>query len=192
MVVKRLACAGAALAFFLLSACAPEAQVLSAPDQLASEAAQGGVLSSFSTTDLDGNAVDQSMLAGYDLTMVNVWATYCGPCIEEMPDLGELAGEYQGKGVQIVGLVSDVLDSDGTVNEGQMETAREIAGETGADYPHLIPSEDLYGVLSQIYAVPTTFFVDSEGKQVGSAIMAARSKEDWAETIDGLLAEVQG
>ena len=47
-------------------------------------------------------------------------------------------------------------------------------------------------MLSQIYAVPTTFFVDSEGAQVGEAIVTAQSKEDWITTIDSMLAEVQG
>ena len=58
-------------------------------------------------------------------------------------------------------------------------------------YRHLLPSDDLLGILSQIYAVPTTFFVDSEGVQVGDAIVTAQSKEKWIETIDGMLAEVQ-
>lgn len=153
---------------------------------------QAGVLSSFSATDLDGNTVDQSILADYDLTMVNVWATFCGPCINEMPDLGELAQEYADKKVQIIGLVSDVLNTDGTISEEQVQTARDIVEQTGANYLHLLPSEDLYGVLGQISAVPTTFFVDSEGKQVGSAIVSAQSKEKWVQTIDAMLTEVQG
>ena len=194
MNLTRFFRAGTALACLLtLAACAPSDEMMRAPELSASEdTAQTGVLSAFSTTDLEGNAVDQSMLADYDLTMVNVWATYCGPCISEMPDLGALAAEYKDKGVQIIGLVSDVLDADGTVSDSQVETAKEIVAETGAAYPHLLPSDDLLGILSQIYAVPTTFFVDSEGRQVGSAILSAQSKEAWAKTIDGLLAEVQG
>lgn len=152
---------------------------------------QAGVLSSFSTTDLDGNTVDQSVLADYDLTMVNVWATFCRPCIKEMPDLGELAQEYADENVQIIGLVSDVLNTDGTISEEQVQTARDIVEQTGADYLHLLPSADLFGVLGQISAVPTTFFVDSEGEQVGYAVVSAQSKDKWAETIDAMLAEVQ-
>lgn len=152
---------------------------------------QAGVLSSFSTTDLDGNIVDQSVLADYDLTMVNVWATFCRPCIKEMPDLGELAQEYADENVQIIGLVSDVLNTDGTISEEQVQTARDIVEQTGTDYLHLLPSADLFGVLGQISAVPTTFFVDSEGEQVGYAVVSAQSKDKWAETIDAMLAEVQ-
>ena len=170
----------------------PVADQTQTSDTQQDDTTQAGVLNSFSATDLDGNTIDQSMLADYDLTMVNVWATFCGPCIKEMPDLGALSQEYQDKGVQIIGLVSDVLNSDGTINEEQVQTARDIVSETGAAYTHLLPSEDLYGVLSQIQYVPTTFFVDSTGAQVGSAVISAQSKDKWIETIDAMLAEVQG
>ena len=170
----------------------PVADQTQTSDTQQDDTTQAGVLSSFSATDLDGNTIDQSMLADYDLTMVNVWATFCRPCINEMPDLGELAQEYQEKGVQIIGLVSDVLNTDGTINEEQVQTARDIVSQTGATYTHLLPSEDLYGVLSQIQYVPTTFFVDSTGAQVGSAVISAQSKDKWVETIDAMLAEVQG
>ena len=155
------------------------------------ETAQAPVplLASFSTTDLEGNAVDQSILEGYDLTLVNVWATYCTPCLNEMPDLGTLAADYEEKGVQVLGLVSDVLNSDGSIDDGQVELAQEIVAETGADYRHLLPSADLYGLLGQIYAVPTTFFVDSEGTQVGYAYVTAMSYDQFAEVIDAALAE---
>ncbi|MBS6641579.1 MAG: TlpA family protein disulfide reductase [Clostridiaceae bacterium] len=193
MKLTCLAHTGAALACLLtLAACSPAETMTSTPGPSASEdEVQTGVLSAFSTTDLEGNTLDQSILADYDLTMVNVWATFCGPCINEMPDLGELAAEYADKGVQIIGLVSDTMDSDGTISDSQVETAKEIVAETGADYRHLLPSDDLLGILSQIYAVPTTFFVDSEGVQVGDAIVTAQSKKKWIETIDGMLAEVQ-
>ena len=165
-----------------------DASDTSQSDSGAQEAA--GLLSSFSTTDLEGNAVDQSILEDYDLTMVNVWATYCTPCLQEMPDLGELASEYADKGVQILGLVSDVLNSDGTISDSQVETAQEIIEETGASYQHLLPSADLLGLLSQIYGVPTTFFVDSAGNQVGYAYVTAMEREQFVEIIDAALAEV--
>lgn len=154
------------------------------------EQATGGIMSSFSATDLEATTVDQSIFEGYDLTMVNVWATYCGPCLSEMPDLGELSEQYAEKGVRIVGLVTDVFNSDGTVSDSQLDTAREIVSTTGANYLHIIPSQDLYGLVSQITAVPTTFFVDSTGKQVGSAYLGARSKADWETIIAQTLEEV--
>ena len=149
------------------------------------------IFTTFSTTDLEGNSVDESILQDYKLTMFNVWATYCGPCLMEMPDLGELAPEYAEKGVQFVGLVSDTLNSDGSISESQVDTARDIVEETGADYLHLLPSEDLMDLLSQIYAVPTTIIVDQEGRQVGYAYVQSLSREEWVAVLDAALAEVE-
>ena len=149
-----------------------------------------GIMGSFSTEDLDENQVTQDILSGYDLTMINVWATYCTPCISEMPVLKELSDEYANKGVQIIGLVSDVLNADGSFSETQIQTAKDIAEATGADYTHILPSQDLYHVIAQVSAVPTTFFVDNEGNLVGSAYAGARDKEDWEKIIDATMEEL--
>ncbi len=153
-------------------------------------AESAGLLSRFSTTDLYGNPVDQTMLKGHRLTMVNVWATYCNPCLQEMPDLGELAAEYRDEGVQIVGLVADVLDSNGKLSDKQVKTAQDVVAATKANYPHLLPSQDLWGILYQTSAMPTTFFVDEDGHQVGFAYLGARSKDVWAKIIEDTLSEV--
>lgn len=47
----------------------------------------------FEGTDLRGNTVSSDIFSRFKLTMINVWATYCNPCLREMPDLGELAAE---------------------------------------------------------------------------------------------------
>lgn len=149
-----------------------------------------GILSSFTATDLDNNTIDQSIFRDHKLTMVNVWATYCGPCIGEMPDLGELSKEYASKGLRIVGLVSDALDYHGRLDDSQVKTARDIVAQTGADYLHILPSEDFYWLLDEITGVPTTFFVNSRGEQVGMAYIGSMSKAEWADIIDELLTEV--
>lgn len=148
-----------------------------------------GILSAFTTTDLDGNDVTQDIFADYDVTMVNVWATFCSPCLKEMPDLGELHAEYADKSFQVVGLVADVMNQDGTLSDSQLDLAKDIVAETGAAYTHLLPSQDLYSLLSQATSVPTTLFVDKNGTQVGYAQIGALSKADWVKLIDEALAE---
>lgn len=176
-----------------------EEQAVAQPEQTAAgvpeatpetEEAGGGqrFLESFTATDLGGNAVDQSLFKNYKLTMINIWATYCGPCLTEMPDLGKLSEAYRDKGVQIVGIVSDAQNYDGSISEEQAELAREIVEKTGAAYPHLLPSEDLGNiVLWQVSAVPTTVFVDSNGSLVGYAYMGAADYDTWAERIETTL-----
>ena len=131
----------------------------------------------FTAKDLDGNEVDQSVFANAKLTMMNIWATFCGPCINEMPELGELAAEG-GTDYQIIGVCADL---NGT--EDMLEDAKEIVSQTKANYLHLQPSEDLYPVLTASSSVPVTFFFDSEGKLVGKGILGAQDKDTWSQVI---------
>ena len=147
-----------------------------------------GILDGFTTEDLDGNPVDSSILEGYPITMVNVWATFCSPCINEMPDLGRLAAEYESRGVQIVGVVLDTATGGGAYDEELRTLAKEIVEETGADYLHLMPSADLIERrLGSIQAVPVTFFVDETGAEIGIPRTGSMSYDDWSAILDEML-----
>ena len=139
----------------------------------------------FDTQTLEGEAVTEEIFAKADLTMVNIWGTFCGPCIAEMPDLGEISREYADKGFQIVGMVCDVMEPGN-------ETALEIVNETKADYTHVIASEDLtVNALQYVSSVPTTVFIDKEGYVVGEVYSGSRDKTTWTLLIDKYLAEVK-
>lgn len=141
------------------------------------------VFGDFQTLTLTGEEASQEIFADADLTMVNIWGTFCGPCLREMPDLGDLSREYADSGFQIVGIITDVTETED-------ETAMEILEETGADYTHLLISRELYdNYLWQVQVVPTTIFVDSQGKQVG-IYTGSRSKEDWTEIIEEMRGKV--
>ena len=150
-----------------------------------------GSFASFRSFDLAGVARDESIFADNTLTMVNVWATYCGPCLSELPELGELAAEYADKKVGVVGVVADVRQSaDGSFSQKAVENTRYLVEQTGAAYIHLLPDASLVSnQLSGVSAVPTTFFVDSRGNLVGEAYIGSRSGADWAKIIDRLLEE---
>lgn len=141
-------------------------------------------------TDLDGNPLPDDLLLKDGVTMVNVWATFCNPCIKEMPDLGEINREYQeaGKKFKIIGICSDAIDYPaGTVNEKNLALAKEIVEKTNADYQHVVPGENLLtNLLPAVTAVPTTFFVDGDGNIIG-ALASALPKEEWIKLIDSLL-----
>lgn len=179
----------------LLSACGAQVPETDngAVDKGAS-AATDASLRSFTALDLEGNQVDESIFADYELTMINIWATYCGPCLNEMPDLGKLAVNYADKGVRIVGIVADVRqNADGSFDSQMVNTAKELVRKTNANYLHLLPSKDLVTAkLSQVSAVPETIFVDSMGNLVGNSYIGSRSGDSWAAIIDELLSEMQG
>ncbi len=137
----------------------------------------------FEGTDLDGNAVSQEVFSQSKLTMVNVWATYCNPCLQEMPGLGELAAEHDSSEFQIIGIVSDVWEGE------NQELAESLIQQTGASYPHLLVNNSIYTeILTSVTAVPTTFFFDGEGAYLGGVVGSAE-KSAWEELINGLLEE---
>lgn len=142
----------------------------------------------FEATTTDGETWNSDKLANSKLTMINVWATYCNPCLAEMPDLGELAAEYDTAEFQIIGVVSDVM-ADGSTDD--IEYVKELISETKANYPHLLLNESLYmSFVGAIDAVPTTFFVRQDGSMVGY-LTGALEKENWKALIDDLLAQEQ-
>ena len=146
-----------------------------------SEEEPAPVYITFEGTDLDGNTVSQEIFSQSKLTMVNVWATYCNPCLREMPGLGELAEEYDGSEFQIIGIVSDVM-------EGEDQTLVEtLVQETGAAYPHLLANDSIYrAILNSVSGVPTTFFFDGDGMYLGGVVGSAE-KSAWEEIVNGLL-----
>lgn len=137
----------------------------------------------FEGTDLEGNTVTQDVFHQSRLTMVNVWATYCNPCLSEMPGLGELVAEYNREEFQLIGIVSDV-------SEGEDQSLVEsLIQETGANYPHLLANDSIsQAILSSVSGVPTTFFFDGEGAYLGGVVGSAE-KSTWEEIINGLLEE---
>lgn len=153
---------------------------------------QGGLsFSSFSAVDFDGNPVNQSVFAEKKLTMINIWATFCGPCIREMPDLAKLNTAY-GDDFQIIGIPIDVVDQHLNERSDKMQAARDIIATTNADYPHLVPSGSLFELhLNEVQAVPETIFVDSNGNQVGDIYLGSKTENEWATIIEALLERVQ-
>ena len=123
----------------------------------------------FTAKDLDGNTVTESIFSEKDLTVINIWGTFCPPCIGEMPELGEWAREMPDN-VQLIGLVSDISGDDDTEHH---DLAVEILEKADADFLQIIANQDFTPVMQYIIGVPTTLFVDKEGNIVGDPIIGA-------------------
>lgn len=128
-----------------------------------------GAFPAFSTQDLAGNPVTQDVFSGKTLTVVNIWGTFCNPCINEMPELAQWDAELPDD-VQIIGLVSDLSSAD---DAATLETALDICEATGVTFPSLIANADFAPLLSGVVGVPTTLFVDGSGMIVGEPIVGA-------------------
>lgn len=162
---------------------------------------------SFEVTDLSGNQVTEAIFQKADVTLINIWGTFCGPCIDEMPALGEIDRSYRAQAdadgkvpFQIIGLVGDAIMADENgypiINPEIQKTAEDIASQTKADYVHLMPTGN-FGLnvmgTGEIQYFPTSIFVDSEGtilKVNGSDItVGGHNKAQWESLIADVLAQ---
>lgn len=143
----------------------------------------------FEATTLDEKTITSDIFADSKLTMLNVWATYCNPCLNEMPDLAKIAAAYDSADFQMLGIISDVSVF---AEEEMLSEAKALVAETGATtYPHLLLNDSLYSnLVGGIDSVPTTFFVNQKGEMLGY-IVGAHSKETWENVINELLAEME-
>lgn len=135
-------------------------------------------LSFINTVDLNGNEIDATIFEN-KYTLVNIWGTFCRPCIVEMPDLQKLHANLGGDEFQVIGIISDThVDY-----ENNIEDAKNIIEKTGVEYINIIPNQQLIEeVLTNIQFVPTSFIVDSQGKIVGEMVFGARDYnffESW-------------
>lgn len=154
------------LVFLLSTACA-----------LAEEAG----LTNFTTTDMEGNQVTEEIFSSYDLTMVNIWATWCGYCIEEMPALAELK-EMLPENVNLITICDDASYEDALT--------KEILSSSGANFQTLKPTEAIYEqLLSNVYAFPTTYFLDSRGVSVMQPTTGVPSLDNAAEAYYAIITQ---
>ena len=117
---------------------------------------------------LTGGTVDNSVFADKDLTIINIWGTFCMPCVSEMPELEAWSKELP-ENVQLIGLVCDVTAE----SEEDVEVAKMICESTGVTYPNWLCCEDFEEMLAGMPFVPTTIFVDRNGAIVGEPICGA-------------------
>lgn len=144
------------------------------------EAEEAEAFGAFATVTITGEEVTDELFSDYDITMVNIWATWCSPCVNEMDELQEL---YEGLD-ENVNLISICYDG-GT----ETELANSIFSENGVEFMALIPDSEIEAnILSSLLYFPTTIFVDSEGNIVGSRLEGAPSS-NVVETYNAYIEE---
>jgi thiol-disulfide isomerase/thioredoxin len=109
----------------------------------------------FKLDDLDGKPLTLAASHG-KVILLNFWATWCGPCRAEIPDLIELQKKY-GEKLQIIGL--DVDDDDST-------EVKKFAAANGINYPIGMATNEIRTQYGGVAALPTSFVLDSEGRVV--------------------------
>ena len=126
----------------------------SAPDTGASAGGAGEAAKlDLTVKDMNGASV---RLADYKgkVIVLNFWATWCGPCQVEIPELVETYAHYKDQGVVVLGISID--DS--------AETLRAYAPQKNMNYPVLLMQDDVDEAYGPIFGVPVTFFIGRDGK----------------------------
>lgn len=130
----------------------------------------------FETVDADGWDWNDRAFQNAEVTMLNLWAYWCGPCVSEMPSLQKLSETYAEQGFQIFGV---------SLEEYERENVEKMK-ELGVSYPCLRMTDSLNEELNTGY-IPATLFVDRDGHLLGELYIGARSYEDWAAILEGFL-----
>ena len=146
-------------------------------------------MSEFKTKDINGKEVTEDVIKKYDLTMVNVWATWCSYCVEEMPELQSLYKKLP-KNVNMITICTD--------GDTKAKEAKELLNKSKAEFTTLVKCDELNeNVIDYITGYPTTFFVDKKGKVVGHLQVGTPSEDGkdnekgYQQLIDQALKEVK-
>ena len=121
----------------------------------------------FETTDIDGNLITSEELFGsHEITMVNIWTSWCGYCIDEMKELEAINGRLAAKDCAVVGILADGDEEDA------LASGKETLKEKSVTYTNILPPENLNDIF-YISGYPTTYFVNREGIIVDKPITGA-------------------
>ncbi len=114
----------------------------------------GSRLPEFSVIDLQSQAISSADLRG-KVVLIDIWATWCGPCRNEMPGYQKLADEYGARGLSVVGLKANMMAD----TENPLSFARRI----GVHYPLVVATDDLLKKFGGLEGLPTTLVYDRQG-----------------------------
>src|SRR6266702_157927 len=107
----------------------------------------------FVKNDLRGKKVDLASYRGH-VILLNFWATWCAPCLTEMPRFVEWQKVYSGKGLQVLGVSMD----------DEVEPVRKMEQKLQLNYPVVMGDEKLGDSYGGVMGLPITFVIDREGK----------------------------
>jgi len=129
----------------------------------------------FTVSSIDGRTIKLSSLKG-KVVLIDFWATWCGPCVYEIPGFIKLYDKYNEKGLEIIGLSVD-RDRKAVVD---------FVKKRGVNYTVAFADGEIQENYGGIRGIPTTFFVDREGR-IAKHVVGARGEAFFENEIIKLL-----
>lgn len=136
--------------------------------------AKGETASNFSWYNSKGQKESLSSLRGKTV-LINFWATWCGPCKAELPDIEAISKQFASKGLVVLGVSED---TGPTV----LKHVSSFVEDHGLTYQIVIDSINVSGAYGYISAIPTSFIVNKRG-QIVRKWVGERGKSFWEYTI---------
>jgi hypothetical protein len=136
----------------------------------------------FTAKTVSGEDISSDLFKDSKLTVVNVWGSWCGPCVQEIPELQKLYESMKDKDVNVIGLAQDA----GT----DLDAVKEIIDKNKVTYQNIVPEGATEDFVMSIMAFPTTFFVDSDRNIVG-VIQGNRNLEAFTAAVEGVLEKLK-
>ena len=133
----------------------------------------------FSWIDEKGKSISFSEFSKGNVVLINFWAAWCGPCKRELPDLVELNNEYASRNAKVLGISVDR-------GEDVLQMVHKFAQANNLHYPIIIDNGELEKAFGGIRGIPTTFFIDKNGK-IAQRMIGLQSKAVFASALDALL-----
>ncbi len=131
----------------------------------------------FTVIDIAGKEVSLSDFKGKPV-VVNFWASWCPPCKEEMPYYNEV---YKELGDEVVFMMVDLVDG----SRETVDTAKAFIKDNGYEFPVYFDTDQDAAIAYGIYSIPTSIFIDANGKVVKS-ITGSMTKADLLEEIENI------
>lgn len=129
----------------------------------------------FTLVNLQGKKVTLADYRG-KAVVVDFWATWCGPCRMEIPWLIQLDKKYASKGLTVLGVATDPIDT-GTGEKNPHAEVAKFAQQHNMNYPILMADMKVANQYGGIDSIPTTFFINRSGKVVASTVGLAPEQD---------------
>ncbi|HET8925107.1 MAG TPA: TlpA disulfide reductase family protein [Candidatus Acidoferrum sp.] len=134
---------------------------------------------------VDGNWVDMESYKG-KVVFVNIWATWCQPCRDEIPDLIKLQEKFASRGFTVVAIAVDDQGEESVQTFVQKERFRAGVSSTAINYPVLLGSDETARKFGFEGELPVSFLVTRDGKEV-KIIRGSVGSEEVSDAIQHLL-----